>query len=450
LGIGTGAIEGVVSDASTSEGLGEIRACAYRVEVFEGEAFVEEGEEGRCVLTESTSGTYTISELPAGQFIVEFTDPAHRYVGQVYNGRTFFEEPDLVTVEAGNPAPGIDARLEEGGRLEGTVTSEETGAPLREITVCAGDFEVEGIGCARTGSAGMYLIGGLPTGTGYEVQFFVPQVPEMNYLNKPLHNVSVQLKKTTKSVNVALPTGGEIEGAVTDAATGTQLSGVEVCALRLPFEFLAECTLTEHGAYLLERLPTGSYNVEFLDPPLYLPQFFSGASSAAEATSVSVVAGAPAVAGIDAKLIPPAQPQPASVAGGPAQPAGPPPAAGAGVLTSKTVIPSLTVLGRLKAAGRVATAKLHCGFGPCKGRLQLLVTVVKREHVKGHTVTRHVTEVLGGGGFSLAQGAFAKVKIELNATGRRLLANAARHPRAAKLELVLQGVHATLRAVVVG
>ncbi len=75
--------------------------------------------------------------------------------------------------------------------------------------------------------------------------------------------------------------------------------------------------------------------------------------------------------------------------------------------------------------------------------------MARRTRSHGHTVTRHVTLVVGSAGFSLAQGASGNATVHLTAQGARLLATAARHPRAGKLKLVLQGAGATLRTVVV-
>ena len=64
-------------------------------------------------------------------------------------------------------------------------------------------------------------------------------------------------------------------------------------------------------------------------------------------------------------------------------------------------------------------------------------------------VVRRATVLLGSGSFSLAQGASGKTKLQLSAAGRRLLAAAARHPRAAKLKLTLSGTGASVHAVIV-
>src|SRR5262249_11861459 len=88
-----------------------------------------------------------------------------------------------------------------------------------------------------------------------------------------------------------------------------------------------------------------------------------------------------------------------------------PAAPAAGVLGVKAVVPSIAVRGRLHAAGGSAVVKLRCAIGSCKGSLELTVTLTKRHRSGAHTVTRHVTSTIGSAGFSLAQGATAKVSI---------------------------------------
>jgi hypothetical protein len=444
--VALGNIAGKVTDSSTHAGLGEIEVCAYEEEAFE-EEFFEEEPEGECVFTEST-GEYEIEELPAGKYVVEFWDPHQNYVTQLYNGKSIAQAPTPVEVKAGATKENINAVMVEGGHIEGVVTSQETKAPLEGIGVCA--LGIASFGCARpTGPEGKYLIKGLAEGE-YTVVFLVPREPGKNYLTGVEEHVPVQVKKTTSGIDNALLTGGEIKGTVRRALDGTPLAGAEICAYASFEEPAEECTFSgPSGGYVIERLPTSSYFVEFWDEPTYITQYYSASPTLAGASAVPVIAGGAPAEPIDASMhLAAGEPSPPVIVitvPGP----GPviPPAIS--VLTSKTVVPSLTILGRLKAAGPLATAKLHCGLGPCKGTLQLLASVVKRQRVNGHIVTRRLTALLGSASFSIAQGATSKVKIKLTATGRHLLANAARHPHAATLKLAMQGVHATVRAVVV-
>ena len=441
-----GAISGTVTDASTEEVLPGIEVCAYELGAFEEEGLFEgEGEVPvpTCQIT-GASGEYEL-KVSAGEYLVEFWDPNSTYVTQYWEGAESPELAEIVEVEVGEPVTGIDAAMVEGGRIEGTVKS--AGKPVAGILACAFDTEEEFAGgCATTGPDGKYLIGALPEGS-YEVGFLVPQEPGFNYISRLLGaELTVQLKKTTQAGTVELAAGGQIEGLVTAASSGAPLPGVEVCAIAPP-HFYVECTVTaRNGEYVLERLPSDSYKVEFSASPTYLTQFYLGKAEFFEAVPIAVVAGGAPVSGIDAVMHTVApEPQPVTVQ--PPAPQPPPPAIS--VLSTQVVLPSLTAAGTVRVAGRRATVKLHCAVGPCHGTLQLMLTLVRRHRSHGHTVVRHVSVVVGTGTFSLAQGATGNATIHLTAQGRALLRLAARHPRAGKLKLALQGASAGVRVVVV-
>jgi hypothetical protein len=444
---GTGAIEGTVTNAATKLGFEGIEVCAYERELLE-EGVYEE-EPGECVTVTESSGHYKIPELEGGEYLVEFWDPASSFITQFWKAAEIGQEPTFVTVEAEKTVKGINAAMVEGGRIEGTVKGQ--GAPLEGIQVCAEEFEIEIFVCTRSGPDGKYVIGALPAGF-YELEFSVPRKPGFNYLGGWLdEEFEVQLKKTTAIGSVELPVAGEISGRVSAASTGAGLAGIEVRAIGSTLHAIEFSYTGAAGEYLLERLPTDSYRVEFFDlSSVYLPQFYSGKELKSEATLVPVVAGGKAAGGIDAVMhtvAPEPPPTPAKVVAPPVPVTVPVPSAG--VLPAQSVVPSLAVLGRVHVAGRRATVSLRCGLAACRGPLQLTITVTRRVRAHGHTVTRRITLVVGSGSFSLASGATGKVTIQLTAQGRALLASAARHPRAGKLKLSPQGASSSLHAVTI-
>ena len=255
--------------------------------------------------------------------------------------------------------------------------------------------------------------------------------------------MSVSTGAGTKGIDAALapaesshPNGGSIEGQVTALATGLPLGGALVCAI----PGSGTCALTaSNGTYSIANLPAGDYKVEFNDGPGFQIQFYDEASSIATATTVHIAGEAKAI-GINAKLkaFVPAPQLPGGIQTQSPTESGTP-APGGSVLPAKTVVPSVTAGGRVRVSGRRASVKLDCTLGPCHGTVELAITVTRRTRSHGHTVTRHVTLVVGSAGFSLAQGASGNATVRLTARGARLLATAARHPRAGKLKLVLQG-----------
>jgi hypothetical protein len=163
LAAGTGAIKGLVTASETKAAIAGIEVCA--------QASAEPVAE-QCVQT-NTSGEYEIAALSAGQYEVRFAVPEAselNYLTQFYNGKSSKAEADPVTVVEGEVTLSIDATLEPGAAISGTVTSAATKAALEGVRVCAHSADREAERCADTDAAGKYTIGALPTGL-YQVHF---------------------------------------------------------------------------------------------------------------------------------------------------------------------------------------------------------------------------------------------------------------------------------------
>jgi hypothetical protein len=210
----TGAISGEVTEISTHTPIAGLSVCADSLALLE-----EESEsiniEGDCAKTGAT-GEYTISGLPVGKYVVMFGslfESDLNYVTEYYEGRHAFSEAD-VAVSAGATTTGIDAELEVGGEIAGTVTSAVTGAPITDMDVCAlgtvaqaGGRQLE---CAATNAAGEYLIVGLAAGN-FDVVFFGEGYIEQLYDGKSAlaeaNVVSVTVKNITSGINASLQPG---------------------------------------------------------------------------------------------------------------------------------------------------------------------------------------------------------------------------------------------------
>ena len=273
-----GQIEGVVTNASAAR-LEGIEVCAYDT--------TEEVFFDNCTETNS-NGEYTFSGLPEGSFEVWFsgencqTTPCtmQDYIFQYYNDAATYEEATKVPVLANTTTPGIDAKMIEGGEIDGRVTSAASGEPVADVEVCADESDTDEA-CAETNSNGEYKIEGLPSGS-YKVYFYAYSD---NFLDSSAENVSVKVEVTTNDVDAKLLVGGQITGKVTDAATHAGIEDVEVCA-ETSGEAYGRCDVTNSsGEYTVSALPSSSYAVTFYpeDEGPYLPQSESG---------ISVTAGA--------------------------------------------------------------------------------------------------------------------------------------------------------------
>jgi carboxypeptidase family protein len=99
-----------------------------------------------------------------------------------------------------------------------------------------------------------------------------------------------------------------ISGVVTSAESKEPIAGIEACARETAPTSLPQCTTTDkEGKYEIAGLGEGQYDVSFSVPgesPLnYLPQFYKGAATKAEAEPVTLVEGVVST-GIDAALLP--------------------------------------------------------------------------------------------------------------------------------------------------
>jgi hypothetical protein len=116
-----GRITGRITAAATGAPLANAYACA---------GF-------RCHTTNS-NGEYDVFGLPTGSYIMSFEteQESGNFMAQYYNGKPTEEEADLVAVNAGETVGGINAALQPGGQIAGTVTAAAGGAPLAGATAC--------------------------------------------------------------------------------------------------------------------------------------------------------------------------------------------------------------------------------------------------------------------------------------------------------------------------
>jgi hypothetical protein len=250
-----GQITGVVTNAGAAR-LQGIEVCGYDAS--------EETYFDNCTETNS-NGEYTLSGLPEGSFEVWFsgdncqTTPCtiQDYTFQYYNGVTSYTEATKVPVLANTTTPGIDAKMVEGGVVEGRVTSAASGEPIADAEACAEEGSNDS--CAEANSNGEYKIEGLPTGS-YTVYFYAYSG---NFLDGSATGVSAKESVTTANVNAKLLAGGEISGRVTDASTHAAIAEVQVCA-EASGEVYGRCDDTNSsGEYTVLALPSSSYTVTF-------------------------------------------------------------------------------------------------------------------------------------------------------------------------------------------
>jgi Divergent InlB B-repeat domain len=217
-------ITGTVTDVSTDLPLEGINVCAY------GDASTH------CGMTEP-AGDYIIAGLTEGSYKVGFSSIDHIYLTQFYNGKDSQAEADPVSVTEGATTSGIDAAMQEGGKITGEVTAAFDGAPIKGINACA--LEAGGAGslvsCAQADASGEYTIPGL-VGGSYKVKFspgFCFGCGSQNYLTQfyagkdswaEADPVSVTVGATTSGIDAQMISVNTLAVSLAGTGSGTVTS----------------------------------------------------------------------------------------------------------------------------------------------------------------------------------------------------------------------------------
>ncbi|MGP0052328.1 MAG: carboxypeptidase regulatory-like domain-containing protein [Solirubrobacteraceae bacterium] len=290
-----GQISGTVTDATTNAGLGGIDV---RVETTGGDEIAD--------VPTNPNGTYTVPDLFAGTYVVQFNPGSDDDYGTLYyNGSATFSGATPVTVGGGANTPGINGALHQiSGHITGTVTDASTNAPLSGVSVSVYDSFGDPVGNGvSTGADGTYTVTGLQTGS-YRLEF---SAEGQNYITQYYSGkaslseatpIPVSTGATTAGINAALAIGGKITGTVTAAAGNVPLPGTEVSVYDISGggrDNVASAMAGAGGVYTAQGLASGLYVVEFFDTgpgANYLPQYYNGQPVTGDnPTLVAVTAG---------------------------------------------------------------------------------------------------------------------------------------------------------------
>jgi hypothetical protein len=255
----TGTIEGTVVDSASKTPIEHIEVCASGAKSF---------ETAKCALTDA-SGEYTLEEVPEGIYIVDFwAPPQENYLSQVYDGKSEFDEPDLVFVSSGGIVTGVDAEMQKGGSIGGRVTETGTHQPLEGAEVCVEPVGEGSFRCAETAADGTYTANRLRSGS-YVVAFGDGEGNYGHlfqyYNDKPsegaANRISLTVGQIVTGIDAELQRGAWITGTMT--TDNGPARWTYVCAQTL-FELYADCTESNYsGHYELGPLPPGAYKVVF-------------------------------------------------------------------------------------------------------------------------------------------------------------------------------------------
>jgi hypothetical protein len=285
----TASISGTVTSAK-SGGIEDLQGISVT-------AVNEHGVSQGSVATEA-NGTYKLTGLAAGEYTVEFYDPAQAYLR--------LSKP--ATLEEGKNTT-IDAELKAGDTISGEVTSASSGNPLEGVEVRVEGGAEEDV--VFTEANGDYTARDLSAGS-----YFV-EIPSFGSYLSQSFSTTFGGEGEVQVVNVALKEGGRVTGRVTDAVTHDGLGKISVFVYGS--SGIGGARTNSNGEYTVTGLSTGSYKVGFSweyseaerkacekapqCPPQYLTQYFNDQPSAVTANSIGVTEGS-TTSGINAAMVP--------------------------------------------------------------------------------------------------------------------------------------------------
>jgi 5-hydroxyisourate hydrolase-like protein (transthyretin family) len=283
----TGSITGTVTDAADGKILAGIDVSAYRSDGFGSWQWAGQ-------VTTASDGGYVVSGLSAGTYRVKFVDWNHVYVSQSYDAASAFDSATDVEVTDGAATPDIDAALQAGGHITGTVR-DWTHLGIADFEVMV--FGTDGVSVGWTDAAGRYDVGGLATGI-YHVEFndYTDPILTQFYDNRPslgqADDVAVTVGEVTANVDATLAQEATVTGTITDATNGNPIpyAGVSFQPLGVPVGTgVCGAGTDANGRYTCKML-AGRYLVEF-NASSYQPMYYGGSTTEIGSTPFVITAG---------------------------------------------------------------------------------------------------------------------------------------------------------------
>lgn len=292
---GTAFISGSITDVNT--GLPISGVCVTLIDTATNFGVGQSG-------CSDSNGAYQTTTVPDGSYKVQFWAPyGSNYINQMYNDKPDMATGDVVSLLAGTPVTGIDAALQTGGTISGTVTDSVSGAPVAGVYVFATPrFSHAGaVSGVRSDASGHYQTNGNPAGQftvqfGYSgdgpylVQYYRGQVSEAD-----ANPVAVTLGADSPNIDAVIVKGATFSGTITDASTGTPISNV--CVTPQPTGSLVNAGVScsdSHGHYTTQAVAAGTYQLNFANPGgRYVEQWWNNKPDQSSAGSL------PASLGVD-------------------------------------------------------------------------------------------------------------------------------------------------------
>jgi len=201
-----GQISGRIVSAETDIAIESVNVALYSVEADSFVSFAFSREDGTYRFGGLADGVYKVQFQPKNDSVSSAQPTDYRW--ETYGGNASVESGTEVIIQAANSVAGIDAALEAGGQISGTVF-DANNKPLPSSAVLVTDQAGNPIGQSSSDQNGHYITNGLPAGEAI-VSFYQTitddqcqsEVISIYYNNRPDSN-------SANSVTVA-------NGAITD------------------------------------------------------------------------------------------------------------------------------------------------------------------------------------------------------------------------------------------
>ncbi|MFK3677694.1 collagen binding domain-containing protein [Microbacterium sp. NPDC090218] len=272
-----------------------------------GVSVTAQGADGYWASTSTdAAGKYTLGGLPGGSYVVGFhadgTDLKREYWPNAFD----YSQAVPFTIADHWAAYGIDAALDEGGAIQGVVTSDVDGSPLEGVAVRALDDRNEIVGATQTDAVGAYTLGGLPAGS-YRLEFDSADPAVVSEYWNDSHTwagatlITVIELETVADVDASLAGLGFISGTVTRSSDGEPLSA-SVSFYGIDGGVDVSFVDTESDGTFRVPVVPGTYRVLFHPNERGMPEeYWKDAFLWEDATLITVAAGQEVV-GIDAAM----------------------------------------------------------------------------------------------------------------------------------------------------
>jgi len=422
LAAGTGKISGTVISAASKADLEHIEVTVYEAEGKEllvGSAITE--AKGEYAVTGLKSGSYTVVFYPVYGSGLNF-------VPQYYENTPFFKKAKPIKVVEGETKKGINATMQEGGEMSGTVTDAGTHKPLAGAGVVAypnplGNIAEAFRGHAVTNTNGEYTIFGLEPGE-YIIEFESPGGSGGEYIGQFYNgqssptrasHVTAAQGEITPGIDAALVRKAPVN-TVSPVVAGTPAVGQTLSCTGDSWTGAPKLSFTYQwlrNGVAIAGANGMAYGVQAADQGTGLSCAVTATNEYGHATATSNTLTVP--------LPPPSTTTTTITTSPPPKP--------------EVELPSAKIL----VSGSSIRVPIACAKASCGGTIELTEQIYT-EHHRGHTVIiRGETLLLGRGSYALSAGHSATIVVRLTSTGKHALARVKHHRLSANLSVSVAG-----------